>query len=107
MGMRRQCECAPPRHAGRRSRFPDRGFPIDPISGGRAPTSKGARGRSVSGPRSAAEDLLQLVRRGLVELVIAALARRLVGPPALEVGGVAEPRALEVLERDLADQAEA
>src|SRR5882672_1792130 len=71
---------------------------------------RSGKGRAWSwrrGDRSAAEDVLQLVGRGLGELVVAALARRLVGPPALEVGGVAEPHALEVLERDLADQAEA
>src|SRR5678816_113853 len=58
--------------------------------------------------RSAApEDVLELVRGRLVELVVAALARRLVGAPALELGGVTEPRALEVLECDLADQTDA
>jgi hypothetical protein len=57
-----------------------------------------------SGP---AEDLLELVRGGLGELVVAAVAGGLVGAPALELGGVAEPHALEVLEGDLADQADA
>ena len=47
----------------------------------------------------AAEDLRDLECRRLGELIVAALARRLVGAPALEVGGVAEPHALEVLER--------
>src|SRR5688572_27364698 len=48
------------------------------------------------------EDLRQLERRGHLELVVRARARRLVGPPALELRRVAEPRPLHVIEGDLA-----
>jgi hypothetical protein len=57
-------------------------------------------------PRSplplAIENLLQLVRRCHLELVVPALGRRLVGPPALELGRVAEAIALHVIEGNLA-----
>src|SRR5262245_60508018 len=50
---------------------------------------------------SGAEDLLELERRGLLELVVAAVLGTLVGSPALERGGVPEPIALEVVVGDL------
>ena len=49
-----------------------------------------------------AEDLLELVRRRDLELIVAAVRRRLVGPPALEDGGVAEAVALHVVVLHLA-----
>ena len=50
-----------------------------------------------------AEDLAQLVRRGLLELVVAAVGRRLVRAPALERRRVPEAVALEVVVGDLGD----
>src|SRR6185369_2626827 len=65
--------------------------------------------RRYAGPgvRSAAEDLSDLGGRGHVELVVAALFRALVRAPALEVGRVAETRALEMVVRDFDDALEA
>src|SRR5690349_2251840 len=56
---------------------------------------------------SGAEDLLELEGGGLLELVVAAIGRLLVGTPALERGPVAEPIALEVVARHLGDPLEA
>src|SRR5262245_15313844 len=53
------------------------------------------------------EDLLQLHRRGHLELRIRAVLRRLVGAPALDVGGVAEAAALHVVVGDLDDALDA
>src|SRR5947209_14480693 len=53
------------------------------------------------------EDPRQLLGRRLLELRVRALARRLVGPPPLERRRVAEPRALQVVVRDLADELDA
>ena len=52
--------------------------------------------------RGRAEDLLELVRRRDLELIVAAVARRLVRPPALEDRRVAEAVALHVVVLDLA-----
>ena len=52
---------------------------------------------------SGRKDLGQLVGRSDLELVVAAVARRLVRPPAEEDGGVAEAVALEVIVLHLAD----
>src|SRR5262249_26079398 len=49
-----------------------------------------------------AEDLLELVRRRDLELTVSALARRLVGAPALEHRRVAEAWTLHVVVLDLA-----
>ena len=61
-------------------------------------------GRPTATSRSS-EDLLELVRRRDLELIVAAVARRLVGPPALEVRRVAEPRALQWSYADLGARA--
>src|SRR5262249_22011075 len=50
------------------------------------------------------QHLGQVVAHGLLQLIVRAAAGVAVGPPALEVGGVPESRALHVLVRDLADQ---
>src|SRR4029079_18251225 len=57
--------------------------------------------------RSGAEYLLELERRGLLELVVAAVGRLLVRAPTLERGGVPEPIALEVVVGDLRDALDA
>src|SRR4029079_14155914 len=56
---------------------------------------------------SGAEDLLELERRGLLELVVAAVGRLLVRSPSLEGGGVPEPIALEMVVGDLRDALDA
>src|SRR5687767_6567326 len=53
-------------------------------------------------PAGRAEHAFELVGRGDLELVVAAVPRRLVRPPAHEVGGVAEAGALHVIEGHLA-----
>src|SRR5262249_27655179 len=53
--------------------------------------------------RRGAEHLLELVRSRDLQLVVAALARRLVGPPAQENRGVPKPVALQVVVLDFAD----
>ena len=58
--------------------------------------------RCVSGlARPGSEDALQLVRRRLLELIVPAVGRLLVGAPALERRPVSEPISLQVIVRDL------
>src|SRR5438477_117768 len=57
--------------------------------------------------RSRPEDLPQLGGRGLLELIIPALPRRLVRPPALERRRVPEAIALQMVVRHLADALDA
>src|SRR5689334_12258678 len=66
----------------------------------------GARGSRPLPGRSPSrrEYLRELGGDGCLELVEGAVARRLVVAPALEGGGVAEARALQVVECDLADE---
>ena len=79
--------------------------------GGAAPgagTARSRRRRRTTGAgvdrrRPGAEDLRELVRRRDLELIVAAVRRLLVEPPALEDRGVAEPRALHVVVLHLAD----
>src|SRR5262249_51865393 len=77
-------------------------------AGGRAPRRGGAGSRlrsvGIGAPLVArAEDPLELVGRRDLELIVAAVARRLVGAPAHELRRVPEARALHVIVRDLAD----
>ena len=65
------------------------------------------RRRAADCTRRGAEDPLQLVGRRDLELVVAAVPRRLVGAPAQEGRGVAEAVALHVVVRDLAHALEA
>src|SRR5207237_5103252 len=100
-GRPRALEDAPPRGgrpppAGRRPGGRDAGplqnvdpDPAEP--GARAPCA--AAGSGAAGPRR--KHLRQLVRRGHLELVVAAILRRLVGAPAQEDRRVAEPVTLE------------
>src|SRR5581483_1270655 len=85
---------------------------------GRRTTRSSAASRRGCSPRSAApnpalrppprpENALQLVGRRDLELVVAALARRLVGAPAHEDRGVAEALALHVVVLHLAHALEA
>src|SRR2546426_6580136 len=53
--------------------------------------------------RRGAEDLLQLRRRRLLELIVPAFLRSLVRAPAQESGRMPEPIALQVIVRHLAD----
>ena len=58
---------------------------------------------TASALRARPEDLAELERRRLLELVVAAVGRLLVGAPALERRAVAEAVALEVVVGDLGD----
>src|SRR4051794_40657177 len=63
--------------------------------------------RRTDDPRgSRAEDLLELERRGLLELVVPAVGRLLVEAPALEGRRVADPVALEMVVGNLCDALE-
>ena len=64
-------------------------------------------GERQRGRRGRAEDLLELVRRRDLELIVAAVARRLVGPPAQKDRRVAEAIALQVVVLHLADALDA
>ena len=76
--------------------------PLDPES--TTPRRLQARSiRAASAPTATrAEDLLELVRRRDLELIVAAVGRRLVGPPAQEHRRVAEAVALHVVVLHLA-----
>src|SRR4051794_4849692 len=70
----------------------------------RTPPAADRRGGSAGRRRSAgAENRGQLVRRSHLELVVPAVRRWLVGPPAPERRPVPEPVALEVIVGDLGD----
>src|SRR5438105_3146829 len=60
--------------------------------------------RALLQAQSGSEEVGEHRRRGLLELVVAAVSRRLVRPPALEGGAVPEAIALEVVEGNLRDQ---
>ena len=72
-----------------------------------AGAARSRRRPGIAGPVSAggarAEDLLELVRGRDLELIVAAVRRRLVGPPAQEGRRVAEAIALQVVVLHLAD----
>ena len=73
--------------------------------GGHSPCrSFGGQAASVALRRSAPEQVGQQRRRGLLELVVAAVGRRAIVPPALERRRVAEAIALEVVEGHLAHE---
>src|SRR6187455_2064803 len=59
-------------------------------------------GRALTRRSGSPEDLRELVRRRDLELIVAAVARRLVEPPAREGGGVAEAITLHVVVLHLA-----
>src|SRR6185437_432881 len=74
---------------------------LDPGPGEPAARAAGAAaGSGAAGSRR--EDLGQLVGRGHLELVVAAILRLLVRPPAEEDGGVPEPVPLQVIVLHLA-----
>src|SRR5689334_5385009 len=70
-------------------------------SGGVTIGSRGSYEARARGDESGAEDLRQLERRGLLELVVAAVRRLLVRAPAQERGPVAEAITLEMVIGDL------
>src|SRR5260221_547057 len=61
----------------------------------------------ISADSALAENLAQFHRRRLLQLIVPALGRRLVRPPALEGGRVPEPIALQMIVGDLADALDA
>src|SRR6185503_8033430 len=70
-----------------------------------ARAGEGAAGSGAARPRR--EDALELVGLADLELVVAAVLRRLVGPPAHEERAMAEALALHVVVFDLADALDA